>query len=153
MKLRYSRSLAFAVAAAAVALGSAVQQAGAQAAGGTTAPAAAPKVTIVSPKNGDVVTGPSVHVVLAVQGVEIAPAAEHRPGTAHHHLFLDVNITAADSAIPAGVAGITHLGKGQTEYTYDTVAPGAHRLIDVLGDPNHVPLKPMVADTVHFTVK
>ncbi|HXQ29778.1 MAG TPA: DUF4399 domain-containing protein [Gemmatimonadales bacterium] len=153
MILRYSQRLAFAVAAAAVALGSAVQPAGAQAAGGTMAPAAAPKVTIVSPKNGEVVTGPSVHVVLAVQGVEIAPAAEHRPGTAHHHLFLDVNVTAADSAIPAGVAGITHLGKGQTEYTYDTVAPGAHRLIDVLGDPNHVPLKPMVADTVHFTVK
>lgn len=116
-------------------------------------PTAAPKVTIVSPKDGAVLTGPSVHVVLAVEGVEIAPAAEHRPGTAHHHLFLDVKMSAADSAIPAGVAGIVHLGKGQTEYTFDAVAAGPHRLIALLGDPNHIPLKPLVADSVHFTVK
>ena len=116
-------------------------------------PAAAPKTTIVSPKNGDVVTGPSVHVVLAAQGIEIAAAAEKKPGTAHHHLFLDTNLTSPDSAIPFGVAGIVHLGKGQSEYTFDTVAPGSHRLIDVLADPNHVPLKPWVVDTVTFTVK
>jgi hypothetical protein len=117
------------------------------------APATPPKVTIVSPKNGDVVTGPSVHVVLTATGVEIAPIAEHRAGTAHHHLFLDTNVTPSDSAIPAGVPGIVHLGKGQSEYTFDTVAPGPHRLIDVLADPTHVPLKPLVADTVKFTVK
>jgi hypothetical protein len=112
-----------------------------------------PKVTIVSPKNGEVVTGPSVHVVLSAQGVEIAPAAEHRAGTAHHHLFLDVNLTPPDSAIPFGVPGIVHLGKGQSEYTFESVAPGLHRLIAVLADPSHIPLQPLVVDTISFTVK
>ncbi len=143
---QHTKRLVLGLGAAAIGLGTGAPAVRARA-------AAAPKVKIVSPKDGDVVAGPSVHVVLTAEGVEIAPAAEHRAGTAHHHLFLDVNTTSPDSAIPAGVPGIVHLGKGQSEYTFDTVAAGAHRLIDVLGDPNHVPLKPMVADTVHFTVK
>ena len=98
-------------------------------------------------------TGTSVHVVLEAQGVEIAPAAEHRAGTAHHHLFLDTDLTAPDAAVPVGVPGIVHLGKGQSEYTFEGVAPGVHRLIALLADPNHVPLKPLVADTARFTVK
>jgi hypothetical protein len=67
-------------------------------------------------------------------------------------LFLDANLTSPDSAIPAGVPGITHLGKGQSEYTLE-VAPGAHRLIVELGDPAHVPLKGAATDTIRFTVK
>lgn len=117
------------------------------------AQAPAPRVRIVEPKGSSTVTGTSVHVVLEAQGVEIAPAAEHRAGTAHHHLFLDTNLTADDAAIPVGMPGIVHLGKGQSEYTFEGVAPGVHRLIAVLADPNHVPLKPLVADTVRFTVK
>jgi len=111
------------------------------------------RVRIVEPKGGDSVKGPSIHVVLQAQGVEIAPAAEHRAGTAHHHLFLDTDLTAPDGAVPVGVPGIVHLGKGQTEYTFEAVAPGVHRLIALLADPNHIPLKPLVADTVRFVVK
>ncbi len=117
------------------------------------APAAAPKVKITAPAPNAVVTGTSVHVTLAATGIEIAPAAEHKPGTAHHHLFLDTDVSAGDMPIPAGMKGIVHLGKGQTEFTFDSVSAGPHRLIAVLADPNHVPLKPMVADTVRFTVK
>ena len=124
----------------------------AAAAQGMGAAPAAPKVHIVAPAKG-AVTGPTVQVTLEATGIEIAPAADKKPGTAHHHLFLDVNVTAADSAIPIGVPGIVHLGKGQSTYTFEGVAPGLHRLIDVLADPSHVPLKPMVADTVTFTVK
>ena len=113
----------------------------------------APRVRIVEPKQGATVTGKTVHVVLEAKGVEIAPAAEHRAGTAHHHLFLDTDVTAADAGIPIGMAGIVHLGKGQKEYSFEAVTPGPHRLIAVLADPNHVPLKPLVADTVRFTVK
>ena len=114
--------------------------------------APAPSVRIMEPKHGATVTGTMVHVVLEAQGVEIAPAAEHRAGTAHHHLFLDTDLTAADVTIPVGMPGIVHLGKGQTEYTFEGVAPGVHRLIALLADPNHVPLKPSTADTVRFTV-
>jgi uncharacterized protein DUF4399 len=112
-----------------------------------------PKLRIVKPKNGATVTGKTVHVVLEAKGIQIAPAAEHRAGTAHHHLFLDTDLTAGDVGIPAGMPGIVHLGKGEKEYTFQAVAPGPHRLIALLADPNHVPLKPLVADTVRFTVK
>ena len=115
--------------------------------------ASAVRVRIVEPKGGDSLTGTSVHVVLQAQGVEIAPAAEHRAGTAHHHLFLDTDLTATDAAIPVGTTGIVHLGKGQSEYMFVAVAPGVHRLIALLADPNHVPLKPLAADTVRFVVK
>lgn len=124
---------------------------------GTTAAAAqgmamaAPKVHIVAPAQGST-TGATVEVKLEATGIEIAPAADKKPGTAHHHLFLDANITSADSAIPMGNPRIVHLGKGQSTYTFESVQPGMHRLIDMLADPSHVPLKPMVADTVQFTV-
>lgn len=113
----------------------------------------APRVRIVEPQEGVTVAGTTVHVKLESWGVEIAPAAEHRAGTAHHHLFLDTDLTAPDVGIPMGMPGIVHLGKGQTEYTFEGLAAGPHRLIDLLADPNHVPLKPLVADTVRFTVK
>jgi hypothetical protein len=128
---------------------------GARAAAAQATPQAAPapRVRIVEPKQGAIVTGTMVDVVLEAQGVEIAPAAEHRAGTAHHHLFLDTDLTASDMGIPAGMPGIVHLGKGQSTYMFEAVAPGPHRLIALLADPNHVPLKPLVADTVRFTVK
>jgi hypothetical protein len=122
----------------------------AAAAPAATSPAVA--VTIMSPSKGDTVRGSAVHIALSASGIELAPAADARPGTAHHHLYLDTDLSAADTAIPAGTAGIVHLGKAETEYHWDSVAPGAHRIIAVLADPTHVPLKPLVADTVNITV-
>ena len=110
-------------------------------------------VTITSPGNGDTVRGSAVHVTLAAHGIELAPAAEERPGTAHHHLFLDADTGPLDRAIPAGVTGIIHLGRAQTEFHWDSVAPGPHRIIAVLADSKHVPLVPPATDTVHFVVQ
>jgi len=110
-------------------------------------------VTIKTPAAGDTVRGSAVHITLAVQGVELAPAADERPGTAHHHLFLDVDTPPLDRAIPAGVTGIIHLGRAQTEFHWDSVAPGPHRIIAVLADSKHVPLVPLATDTVHFVVQ
>jgi hypothetical protein len=112
-----------------------------------------PAVTITGPAEGDTVRGAAVHVTLAVRGVELAPAADERPGTAHHHLFLDVDPGPPDQAIPAGVTGIIHLGRAQTEFHWDSVAPGPHRIIAVLGNSKHVPLVPLATDTVHFVVQ
>jgi len=113
---------------------------------------AAPKVRIVQPSEGDTIIGSSVLVKLEAEGVEIAPAAEHRAGTAHHHLFLDVDVGKPDEGIPAGNPYIVHLGKGQSEYTFEGVFAGPHRLIAVLADANHVALMPWVVDTVNFVM-
>ena len=113
-------------------------------------PAAA--VRIVEPADGAALPGPSVRIVLETRGVPLAPAAEQRPGTAHHHLFLDTDLTPPGDTIPAGVTGIIHLGRAQTEFTFDSVAPGPHRVIAMLADAWHVPLKPLAVDTVRFTV-
>ena len=116
------------------------------------AQAAHPKVKIVAPANGATVSGP-VKVVLQASGVEIMPATVERPGTGHHHLFVDHDLTPLADTIPRGVTGILHLGRGQTEFVLDSLKPGPHRVIAVVADWKHVPLKPLVADTVRFTVK
>jgi hypothetical protein len=107
----------------------------------SNSPASAPRrEQIVEPKRGAVLTGSTVHVVLAAYGIELAPASAHRPGTAHHHVLLDHR-------------GLCALKNGESEVTFDSLAPGQHRLIAELADPDHNSLKPPVADTVLFTVK
>lgn len=109
--------------------------------------------TINSPAEGDTVHGSAVHVTLAVSGIELAPAADERPGTAHHHLFLDVDPGPRDQKIPSGVPGIIHLGRAQTEYHWDSVSAGPHRIIAVLADWQHVPVATAATDTVRFVVQ
>lgn len=109
-------------------------------------------VSITSPTEGSTFPGPVVHVTLGIAGIELAPASEQRAGVAHHHLFLDVDPTPAADTIPAGVTGIIHLGRAQTEFHWDSVPPGPHRIIAVLADSWHVPLQPLAADTVNFVV-
>ena len=110
-------------------------------------------VEILAPADGMVVSGPGVPVLLAATGVEIVPASEEREGTAHHHLFVDRGLTPVDDTIPSGVTGIRHLGRGQTEFVLQGLAPGEHTVIALLANWAHVPLRPLAADTVHFTVR
>ena len=109
-------------------------------------PAGTYRLIVLSPKDGAVVKGPKVHVVLKAKGT----LAGH---TARHHLFLDTDLTVADGALPSGVRGIVHLGPQQHEYTFPAVGRGPHRLIIVLADPGKWGTTPLAADTVHFTVK
>jgi hypothetical protein len=51
-----------------------------------------------------------------------------------------------------GMPGVIHLGLAQTEFHWHSLAPGSHRIIAVLADPAHVPIRPFVTDTVTFTV-
>lgn len=110
-------------------------------------------VQIVEPVDGAVLTDGSVRVVLKARGVEIAPASDPRQGTAHHHLFVDRDVTPLRDTIPAGVLGILHLGRGQTEFVLEELEPGEHRVIALLANHSHVPLEPPAADTVRFTVR
>lgn len=111
-----------------------------------------PAVTITAPTEGETLPGPAVHVTLGVMNAEIAPVAENRPGAAHYHLFVDVDVTPLDAAVPQGVAGVVHLGGGQSDFHFDSLAAGPHRLIAILGDNTHVPLPGARADTVNFIV-
>jgi len=110
-------------------------------------------VQIVEPADGAVLTDGNVRVVLQAHGVEIAPASDARKGTAHHHLFVDRDVTPLRDTIPAGVLGILHLGRGQTEFVLEELEPGEHKVIALLADHSHVPLEPPAADTVGFTVQ
>src|SRR6266542_1703007 len=80
-------------------------------------------------------------------------ATVEQPGTGHHHLFVDRDLTWVNDTIPKGSPGILHLGRGQTEFALDSLTPGRHRVIAVIADWRHIPLNPLVADTVTFTVK
>lgn len=110
-------------------------------------------VSITSPSEGDTLTGSAVHITLGSTGIEIAPAADARPETAHHHLYLDTDVPESEAPIPMGMTGVVHLGQGQTDYHWENVAPGPHRIIAVLADPGHIPLRPWVTDTVNFVMR
>jgi hypothetical protein len=45
------------------------------------------------------------------------------------------------------------MGNAASEFTFENVPPGQHRLIAVVADGVHVPLNPPVMDTVMFTVQ
>jgi hypothetical protein len=110
-------------------------------------------VTIVEPQDGATVMGPHVTVRLAVTGVSIVPAGDMTPGTGHHHLYLDADLAPMSEPVPTVPGSIVHLGNAASEFTFENVAPGQHRLIAVVADGAHVPLDPPVMDTVVFTVR
>ncbi|MDT8342304.1 MAG: DUF4399 domain-containing protein [Longimicrobiales bacterium] len=110
-------------------------------------------VRIVSPAQGDTVAGPDVTITLDVSGVHIVPAGDTTPGTGHHHLYLDADLTPAGQPVPAVPGSIVHMGDASTRYTFTGVAPGEHRVVAVVGDGVHVPLQPWVVDTVVFVVR
>lgn len=111
------------------------------------------RVEIVSPADGATLDQGPVVVRLEAHGFAVVPAGDTTPNSGHHHLFLDRDVSAAGQPIPAEEGFIVHMGTGVSEYTFQNVAPGEHRLIAVVGDAVHVPLDPMLTDTVRFTVR
>jgi len=109
-------------------------------------------VTIGSPNEGEVIMTGAVTVRLSVEGLQIVPAGDTTSGTGHHHLYLDADLTAPGDPVPTVPGSIIHMGDGSSEYTFEGVAPGEHRLIAVVADGIHIPLNPSVVDTVMFTV-
>jgi hypothetical protein len=120
----------------------------------TPEPAApAATVTIVAPANGATDTGPNVTVRLSVTNVPIVPAGDMTPGTGHHHLYLDADVSPMGVPVPTVPGSIVHMGNAASEYTFENVPAGQHRLIAVVADGVHVPLNPAVVDTIMFTVQ
>jgi len=112
------------------------------------------KAYIISPKDGETVTG-KVVVLFGLEGAGVAPAGVDRAKTGHHHLLIDREPpTAAELEAPLPVDAQTkHFGGGQTQVTLD-LPPGPHTLQLLLGDQNHVPHSaPLLSPKVHITVK
>jgi hypothetical protein len=109
-------------------------------------------VTITQPASGSQVMAGNVTVSLQVAGFPIVPAGNMTSGTGHHHLYLDADLTGVGEPVPTVPGSIIHMGDGSSEYTFEDVAPGEHRLIAVVADGIHTPLQPWVVDTVTFTV-
>ncbi len=116
------------------------------------APMSSGSVSIMQPMAGAEVMGPNVEVVFQTQDLAIVEAGVMDPGTGHHHIFVDVDVTPMGEVIPAGVEGIIHKGDGTSVHLLEGLAPGSHRIIAVVADGMHVPLDPAVVDTVNFTV-
>jgi len=109
-------------------------------------------VTITQPATGSQVMGENVTVSLQVAGFPIVPAGDMTSGTGHHHLYLNADLTGVGEPVPTVPGSIIHMGDGSSEYTFEGVAPGEHRLIAVVADGIHIPLQAWVVDTVTFTV-
>ena len=65
---------------------------------------------------------------------------------------LDADLGDMSQPIPSVPGSIIHMGDGSAEYVFEDVGPGDHRIIAVVADGLHVPLMPLVVDTVTFTV-
>ena len=113
---------------------------------------APPRVTIIKPTENEVLEDPEV-VVWLESTVPIVPAGDMTPGTGHHHLYLDADLGDMTQPLPAVPGSIVHMGDAALEHVFEGVSSGPHRLIAVVADGAHVPLQPLVADTVHFIVE
>ena len=109
------------------------------------------KVYFISPKDGDVING-SVHVVMGLSGMGVAPAGVQMENTGHHHLIINAPTPASGEPIGKD-ENHRHFGGGQTETTID-LPPGKHTLQLVLGDFAHRPHDPaVVSEVIRITVE
>jgi hypothetical protein len=110
------------------------------------------KVYVISPKNGDTVSGP-VKVQFGLTGMGVAPAGADIEGTGHHHLIVDKDTPPLNDYLPTGDPQVLHFGKGQTE-TELKLPPGRHTLQLIFADKDHKPHTPPVAsERITITVK
>jgi hypothetical protein len=111
-----------------------------------------PAAVIVSPRDGDELTGPNLTIELAVEHIALRPAGVDEPNSGHLHLFIDREPTPAGQVIP-NEPGIVHLGQAQTEHLLENPNPGEHVVIAALADYLHVRIPNAKTDTVRFSVR
>ena len=83
-----------------------------------------------------------VVIRFGLRGMGIAPAAEDRENTGHHHLLIDAELPSLDQPI-LNDANHLHFDAGETEAEI-TLAPGTHTLQLLLGDKDHTAHNPPV---------
>jgi hypothetical protein len=116
------------------------------------------KVTIEGPTldataPATVAAGAPVRIDFKVDGVTIVKADGDASGkTGHFHVFVDQPLPKAGTAIPKPADNsIVHTADPFVEIP--NLAPGEHTFYVVLGDGNHMPIEPLVADKVTVTVQ
>jgi hypothetical protein len=116
-------------------------------------PAAGTQVVhIVTPSEGEVFEEGEFTVILE-STVPIVPAGDMTPGTGHHHLYLDEDVGDLSVPVPTVEGRVVHMGDASSAFTFEGVSSGPHRLIAVVADGAHVPIQPLVVDTVYFVVE
>jgi hypothetical protein len=103
-------------------------------------PSSPAKIEILSPKNGDVVHGTSLHLKLALQNAKVVPASttDIRPDQGHVHVLLDSQVVSMTYGLQQTIP----------------VTPGSHLLEVEFVASDHAPFSPRVlAQPVTFEVK
>lgn len=121
---------------------------------GTTVNMAGPSIQAEAP--AAVAAGAPVTVTMAVEGVRIVKADGDTSGeTGHFHVLVDapppIPLPSPPVPFPAGREEIIHTTETSVEIR--DLAAGEHTIWVVLGDGNHVPFDPLVADKVTVTVQ
>ena len=99
-----------------------------------------PTLTILSPTEGQVITGSAVTVTIQVTNFTLAPGSiggANQPGQGHWHLILDGGAPQVVGTESFNLTGLT---------------PGAHTIKAELHNNDHSPLSPPVEVTVNVTV-
>jgi len=91
-------------------------------------------VDFLEPLDGAVVE-PTFMARFQVTGLEVAPSSDTRPGTGHHHLFINAVDIEKNVVIPNDNQH-KHYGKGQTEAEV-FLQPGKYTLTLQFGDSMH----------------
>jgi hypothetical protein len=105
-----------------------------------TRPSSSAVMTLVSPTQGESVTGGVVHVVVSLTGATIVSATTTniRPDQGHIHLYVDNNLVSMNYGTQQDLP----------------IAPGTHILHVEFVASDHVPFNPrVISPDVVFTVK
>lgn len=89
---------------------------------------------------------------MGVEGMEVEPAGALNFGKGHHHLIIDGQAMDKGTSVPFDATNI-HFGKGQTEYTLDSLSKGDHTLTLQFANGAHLSYGVALSATVKVVVK
>jgi hypothetical protein len=102
-------------------------------------PSSTATLSILSPKNGSVVKGPTVHIELSLQGAHIVKqtSTDLSPDKGHVHVLLDGSLISMNYSLGNDIPD---------------VGPGAHRIEVEFVATDHAPFDPRVTAVTSFQV-
>ena len=103
-------------------------------------PSSTATLSIVSPKNGSVVKGPTIHLKLSLEGAHIVKQTSTNlsPDEGHVHVLLDGSLISMNYSLGDEI---------------HDVGPGAHRIEVEFVATDHAPFDPRVTAVASFQVK